>query len=49
MSINVTIAKEFLEEIEKCFAKDDKAKISMLLANLISLIYKAKGNILLQN
>ena len=41
----VTIAKEFIEEIEKRFAKNEKAETSSLLANLISMRYKGKGNI----
>ncbi|CAA2986924.1 transposon, unclassified [Olea europaea subsp. europaea] len=38
-------AKKFLEEIEKRFAKNKKAEISTLLANLFSMKYKEKGNI----
>ena len=45
MSDKVTTAKEFLEEIEKQFAKNEKAETSTLLANLISIRYKGKGNI----
>ena len=41
----VTTAKEFLEEIEKQFAKNEKAETRTLLANLISMRYKDKGNI----
>ena len=41
----VTIAKEFLEEIETRFAKKEKAETSTFLANLISMRYKDKGNI----
>ena len=41
----VTTTKEFLEEIEKWFAKNEKVETSTLLANLISMRYKAKGNI----
>ena len=44
VSENVTTAKEFLEEIEKRFAKNDKAETSTLLASLISMRYKGKGN-----
>ena len=40
----VTTAKELLEEIEKRFAKKEKAETSTLLANLISIKYKGKGN-----
>ena len=45
MSEKVTTAKEFIEEIEKRFAKNDKAKTSTLLGNHISMRYKGKGNI----
>ena len=45
MSNKVTTTKEFLEEIEKRFAKNEKAEISTLLATLISMRYKGKGNI----
>ncbi|KAI3463922.1 hypothetical protein Pfo_020585, partial [Paulownia fortunei] len=38
-------AKKFLEDIEKRFAKNEKAETSTLLANLVSLRYKGKGNI----
>ncbi|XP_047336119.1 uncharacterized protein LOC124939717 [Impatiens glandulifera] len=41
----VTNAKEFIEEIEKRFAKNDKAETSTLLASLTSMKYKGKGNI----
>ena len=41
----ITNAKEFLDEIEKRFAKNEKAEISTLLANLISMKYKGKSNI----
>ena len=37
--------KEFLNDLEKWFAKNEKAEISTLLANLVSMKYKAKGNI----
>ncbi|XP_028196659.1 uncharacterized protein LOC114381593 [Glycine soja] len=40
----LTSAKEFLAEIEKCFAKSDKAETSTLLQNLISMKYQGKGN-----
>jgi len=39
-------AKEFLAEIEKRFAKGDKAEASTLLQNLISMKYQGKGNII---
>ncbi|RVW42870.1 Retrovirus-related Pol polyprotein from transposon TNT 1-94 [Vitis vinifera] len=41
----VTNASEFLAEIQKRFAKNDKAKTSTLLASLISMKYKDKGNV----
>ena len=42
---DITSAKEFLAEIEKHFAKSDKAEISTLLHNLISMKYGVKGNV----
>ena len=36
---------KFLEEIEQCFTKNEKAETSTLLANLVSMKYKGKGNI----
>ena len=45
MSNKVTTAKEFLKEIEKWIAKNEKAETSTLLANLTSMRYKDKGNI----
>ncbi|RVW20958.1 Retrovirus-related Pol polyprotein from transposon TNT 1-94 [Vitis vinifera] len=41
----VTNASDFLAEIQKRFAKNDKAKTSTLLASLISMKYKGKGNV----
>ncbi|RVX12039.1 Retrovirus-related Pol polyprotein from transposon TNT 1-94 [Vitis vinifera] len=41
----VTNASDFLAEIQKHFAKNDKAKTSTLLASLISMKYKGKGNV----
>ena len=38
-------AKKFLEEIKKIFAKNEKTETSNLLATLISMRYKGKGNI----
>ena len=38
----ITIASEFLKEIEKHFVKNDKAETSTLLSNLISMKYKGK-------
>ena len=40
-----TTAKGFLEAIEKCFVKNDKGETNTLLASLISMKYKVKGNI----
>ncbi|XP_042386645.1 uncharacterized protein LOC121978356 [Zingiber officinale] len=45
VSNSVTKAKEYLDEIEKRFAKSDKAETSTILKNLISIKYKGKGNI----
>ncbi|XP_039128899.1 uncharacterized protein LOC120265036 [Dioscorea cayenensis subsp. rotundata] len=45
LSEEITNAKDFLVEIEKHLAKNDKAKISMLLQSLISMKYKVKGDI----
>ncbi|KAL2518256.1 hypothetical protein Adt_14503 [Abeliophyllum distichum] len=45
VSEEVTNAKEFLAEIEKRFAKNDKAETSTLLQSLISMKYNSKGNI----
>ncbi|KAL6339865.1 hypothetical protein AAG906_034953 [Vitis piasezkii] len=42
----VTNASDFLAEIQKRFAKNDKAETSTLLASLISMKYKDKGNAL---
>ncbi|XP_058722337.1 uncharacterized protein LOC131594269 [Vicia villosa] len=41
----ITSAKDFLAEIEKRFAKSDKAETSTLLQSLIFIKYKGKGNI----
>jgi len=38
-------AKKFLEEIDQYFAENEKAETSNLLAKLISMKYKGKGNI----
>ena len=40
-----TTAREFLNDLEKRFAKNEKAETSTLLANLVSMRYKDKGNI----
>ncbi|XP_020266871.1 uncharacterized protein LOC109842402 [Asparagus officinalis] len=45
MSEKITTTKEFLEDIEKRFAKNEKAETSTLLENLISMRYKEKWNI----
>ena len=45
MSDKITKAKEFLNEIEKRFPKNEKIERSIVLANLISMKYKGKGNI----
>ncbi|XP_028184677.1 uncharacterized protein LOC114371426 [Glycine soja] len=37
--------KKFLKEIEQYFAKNEKAETSNLLAKIISMKYKGKGNI----
>ena len=42
----ITMAKGFLEDIEKRFAKNEKAETSTLLAKLISMRYVGKGNIM---
>ncbi|KAL5774802.1 hypothetical protein ACOSP7_012359 [Xanthoceras sorbifolium] len=44
-SEGITTANEFLAEIEKRFVKNDKVETSTLLASLISMNYKGKGNI----
>ncbi|RVW24315.1 Retrovirus-related Pol polyprotein from transposon TNT 1-94 [Vitis vinifera] len=41
----VTNASDFLAEIQKHFAKNNKAETSTLLASLISMKYKGKGNV----
>ncbi|XP_022852319.1 uncharacterized protein LOC111373948 [Olea europaea var. sylvestris] len=45
ISKEITNAKEFLVEIEKRFAKNDKAKTNTLLQRLISMKQKGNGNI----
>ena len=40
----ITTAKDFLADIEKRFAKNEKVEIGTLLASLISMWYKGKGN-----
>ena len=41
----VTTTKEFLDDIEKLFVKNDKAETSTLLGSLVSMKYKGQGNI----
>ncbi|CAM8917451.1 unnamed protein product [Rhodiola kirilowii] len=41
----ISSAKDYLAEFEKCFVENDKAKTSELLANLISMKYSGKGNV----
>ena len=41
----ITMAKEFLADIEKRFVNNEKAEIGALLINLISMRYRGKGNI----
>ena len=45
MSKGITNAKDFLDELEKQFAKSDKVETSTLLQYLISMKYNRKGNI----
>jgi len=45
VSDDITSAKDFLAEIEKLFAKSDKAETSTLLQNLIYMRYQGKGNV----
>ena len=45
VSDEITLVKDFLVEIEKRFAKNDKAETSTHLASLISMKYKGKENI----
>ncbi|CAA0839096.1 Unknown protein, partial [Striga hermonthica] len=45
ISDDITLAKEFLVEIEKRFTKSDKAEMSTLLKTLITMRYLGKGNI----
>ena len=41
----IVLAKDFLTNLENRFAKNEKTKTRALLANLISMRYKGKGNI----
>ncbi|CAL0313649.1 unnamed protein product [Lupinus luteus] len=45
ISDEINSAQVFLVEIEKRFAKSDKAETSTLLQSLISMRYQGKGNI----
>ncbi|XP_012448681.1 uncharacterized protein LOC105771835 [Gossypium raimondii] len=45
-SEEITQAKCFLDEIEKCFAKKDKVKMTLLLTCLMSMKYKGQGNMM---
>ena len=42
---NETDAKGFLADLEKRFARNEKAETSTLLSSLVSMRYKGKGNI----
>lgn len=44
VSEGTTNVKDFLAELEKRFAKSDKAETSTLLQRLISMKYRGKGN-----
>ena len=45
VSREVNNAKEFLDDIEKLFVKNDKVETSTLLGSLVSMKYKGEGNI----
>ena len=45
MSEITVTAKEFLQDIEKRFVKNEKAEVSTLLTRLVSMKYSGKGNI----
>ena len=45
ISGEVTTAKEFIDDIEKHFVKNDKAETSTLLGSLVSMKYQGQGNI----
>ena len=44
MSEDIIMAKNFLKDLEKRFAKNEQAETSTILANLISMRYKGKEN-----
>ena len=45
MTLDEVSVNDFLDELEKRFAKNEKAETSKLLADLVQMRYKAKGNI----
>ncbi|XP_073057360.1 uncharacterized protein [Primulina eburnea] len=45
MSSDIATAKAFLQDLEKRFAKSEKSEIDTLLASLVSMRYRDKGNI----
>ena len=45
MSEDIVTAKDFFTDLEKRFAKNEKAETSTILENLISMKHKGKGNI----
>lgn len=45
LSEETSNAKSFLAAAEKYFAKNEKAEISALLSNLVSMRYQGKGNV----
>ena len=45
MSEDIKTTKDFLKDLEKRFAKNEKTETNTILANLISMRYKGKGNI----
>ncbi|XP_057792680.1 uncharacterized protein LOC131009390 [Salvia miltiorrhiza] len=44
-SEEITSAKDFLDEIEQRFAKNDKVEMTSLLTSLMSMKYKGQGNV----
>jgi len=45
ISEDITIAKDFLAEIEKRFMKSNKAETSALLQSLITMKYQGRGSV----
>ncbi|XP_075507408.1 uncharacterized protein LOC142544234 [Primulina tabacum] len=45
MSSDIATTKAFLQDLEKRFAKSEKSEIGTLLASLVSMRYRGKGNI----